>query len=44
MNYVNSEINQLCKSSELSEGTKQLIGGIADDLEVLLYKTKMRMK
>lgn len=43
-NYINQEINTLCKSEEVSEGTRQLIGDIADKLEVLIYKTKMRIK
>ena len=33
-----------CKSGELSEGTKQLLGGIADELEVLKYKITRRLK
>lgn len=42
--YINKELNALCKSAELSEGTKQLLGGIADKLEVFIYKTKQRIK
>lgn len=37
-------IDALCKSGQLSEGTKQLIGGIADELEVLKYKISRRLK
>ena len=37
-------IDSLCKSGQLSEGTKQLIGGIADELEVLKYKISRRIK
>ena len=36
--------NEFCKSSELTEGTKQLLGGIADELEVLKYKISRRIK
>lgn len=43
-NYINQEINTLCKSEEISEGTRQLIGDIADKLEVLIYKTRQRTK
>jgi len=43
-NYINSELAKLCKSQELSEGTRQFLGGIADKLEVLIYKTKQRIK
>jgi DNA-binding ferritin-like protein len=35
--------NQLCKS-DASEGTKNLIAGIADELEVLKYKISRRLK
>lgn len=41
--YINDEINMLVKSEGMSEGTKQLIGGIADALEVLIYKTQRRL-
>ena len=34
----------LCKSGQFSEGTKQLIGGIADELEILKYKISRRIK
>jgi len=37
-------IEQLCKSGQLTEGTKQLVGGIADELEVLKYKISRRLK
>lgn len=37
-------IESLCKAGSLSEGTKQLIGGIADELEVLKYKISRRIK
>jgi DNA-binding ferritin-like protein len=36
--------DSLCKSGQFSEGTKQLLGGIADELEVLKYKISRRMK
>jgi DNA-binding ferritin-like protein len=36
--------DSLCKSGQLSEGSKQLIGGIADELEVLKYKISRRIK
>jgi DNA-binding ferritin-like protein len=35
---------EFCKSSELTEGTKQLLGGIADELEVMKYKITRRLK
>ena len=34
----------LCKSGQYTEGTKQLLGGIADELEVLKYKISRRIK
>jgi len=37
-------IDSLCKSGQLSEGTKQLVGGIADEIEVLKYKISRRLK
>jgi len=36
--------NDFCKSDELTEGTKQLLGGIADELEVVKYKITRRLK
>jgi len=35
---------EFCKSGELTEGTKQLLGGIADELEMLKYKISRRLK
>ena len=37
-------IDEFCKSGKLTEGTKQLIGGMADELEVVSYKIQRRMK
>mgnify|MGYP002398276722 CR=1 FL=1 len=37
-------LESLCKSEQLSEGTKNLLAGIADELEVLKYKIKQRIK
>ena len=34
---------QICKHPDATEGTKQLIGGIADELEVLEYKVQRRL-
>jgi DNA-binding ferritin-like protein len=39
-----SLITDFCKSDELTEGTKQLLGGMADELEVLKYKISRRIK
>ena len=36
-------IMQLCKASGTTEGTKQLVGGIADEWEVVKYKLKQRV-
>ena len=36
--------DEFCKSKELTEGTRQLLGGIADELEVFKYKIKRRLK
>ena len=36
--------DQLCKGGQLSEGTRQLLGGIADELEVMKYKISRRIK
>lgn len=35
--------SQICKHPDATEGTKQLIGGIADELEVLEYKVQRRL-
>ncbi|GEM_PF-1518332 len=40
----NEMINKFCSSGQLTEGTKQLLGGIADELEVLKYKIARKMK
>jgi DNA-binding ferritin-like protein len=37
-------IEPLCKSSSLSQGTINLLAGIADELEVLKYKISRRLK
>lgn len=37
-------IEKLCKTGNLSQGTLQLIGGQADELEGLVYKLKRRLK
>jgi DNA-binding ferritin-like protein len=39
-----ARIDALCKSGQISEGTKQLIGDIANRLEVEKYKIKQRVK
>jgi len=44
MKYINKEINEMCKSPEMSEGTKQLLGGHADSIEVFIYKIQQRVK
>lgn len=41
---ASSLCDDFCKSEELTEGTKQLLGGIADELEVLKYKINRRLK
>jgi len=40
---INSDIETLCKGSEISQGTMQMIGNIADKNEVLIYKLKQRI-
>lgn len=37
-------IDYLCSHTGLSEGTKQLLGGIADQIEVENYKLQQRIK
>ena len=37
-------LDATCKLPETTEGTRQLLGGIADELEVLNYKMKQRVK
>ena len=37
-------IDEMCKSDKLSSGTENLIQGQADQLEVLIYKIKRRIK
>lgn len=37
-------LDQLIKTGQLSEGTKNLLAGIADEMEVLKYKIKQRIK
>jgi DNA-binding ferritin-like protein len=41
---VQSSLNEACKDPSQSEGTKQLLGGIADELEVIQYKVGQRLK
>jgi DNA-binding ferritin-like protein len=41
---ANKELNDLCKKPEISEGTRQLLGGIADEVEVFVYKIQQRIK
>jgi DNA-binding ferritin-like protein len=36
--------DEFCKSGQLTEGTKQLLGGISDELESLKYKILRRLK
>lgn len=42
--YVNDELNSMCKSGEVSEGTRQMLGDIADKMEVHIYKIQQRVK
>lgn len=44
VNSVMPMLTIVCKAHDTSEGTKQLLGGIADELEVLKYKIKQRLK
>lgn len=44
VNAVMPMLSKMCKAYDTSEGTKQLLGGIADELEVLKYKIKQRLK
>lgn len=37
-------MEQICKHKDISEGTRQLVGGIADEVEVLEYKIQRRLK
>lgn len=39
-----AEIEKLCKSGQLSQGTIQLLGDMADKIEVNLYKINQRLK
>ena len=39
-----SAIDNMCKDDKLSVGTQNLIQGQADQIEVLIYKTKRRLK
>jgi DNA-binding ferritin-like protein len=41
---IKAKLSALCKQSGTSEGTKQLLGGIADEYEVICYKMQRRMK
>ena len=36
-------VDKLCKAKDVSEGTKQLLGNIADMSEVRCYKIKQRL-
>lgn len=40
---LKDQIEQYCEQGECSEGTEQLLGGIADELEVWTYKIKQRI-
>ena len=37
-------INEMCKDKVFSEGTKNMIQGQADQIEIMIYKIKRRMK
>ena len=37
-------LEQECKAPGITEGTKQLLGGIADQLEMTKYKIRQRIK
>ena len=37
-------LDAACKQPETTEGTKQLLGGMADEIEGLKYKIKQRLK
>lgn len=41
---VTKELDAVCKSGKYSEGTRQMLGDIADKLEVVIYKLKRRLK
>lgn len=41
---LQSKVQELCKLPEASEGTKQLIGEIANQSEIRTYKLKQRIK
>jgi len=43
LDEANKMCSQICKHPDATEGTKQLIGGIADELEVLEYKVQRRL-
>lgn len=40
---INADIEKLCKGSEITQGTLQMVGDIADKNEVLIYKLKQRI-
>lgn len=42
-NELNAMCNAICKSPECSEGTRQLVGDLANASEMRLYKIKRRM-
>ena len=44
LNKSNDYCEKVCKAKGISQGTLQLVGGIADQIEVLQYKIKRRMK
>lgn len=37
-------IDQLCKSDQISEGTRQFLGNLADQSEIIIYKIQQRIK
>lgn len=41
---INAKIETLCKEPNVSQGTIQMIGNIADKNEVLIYKLNQRLK
>lgn len=44
LNSICELIEQECRNKSLSQGTLQLLGGMADEYEVLKYKIKQRLK
>ena len=44
INAINIGLGAICKAGDITEGTRQMFGSMADEWEVVKYKLKQRLK